>query len=143
MGYFTNIDLINFRNFEIFNHEFSKNCNVFFGKNGSGKTNLLESISMFSKGRGIKKDRLSNIIKTDQKNFMIKSNFNNNDVIYNLKSETYEKNDKIKKKLTVNNDYSIETLNNFYTFVPFLFFLPETERLFLSSPSIKKKSSKT
>ena len=138
MGYFTNINLINFRNFEIFKHEFSKNSNVFFGKNGSGKTNLLEAISLFSKGRGIKKDKLSNIIKNNQKKFIIKTNFENNNIIYNIKSETLEKNNKIKKILTVNDDNSSATLNNFYNLVPFLFFLPETERLFLASPSIRR-----
>ena len=31
-----------------------------------------------------------------------------------------------------------ETLNSFYELVPFLIFLPETERLFLSSPSNRR-----
>ena len=34
MGYFNSIDLINFRNFENYSLNFSKNCNVFYGKNG-------------------------------------------------------------------------------------------------------------
>ena len=63
MGYFKNINLINFRNFDNFSSEFSENCNVLFGKNGSGKTNLLEAISLLSKGRGLRKDKILNIVK--------------------------------------------------------------------------------
>ena len=63
MGYFNSIDLINFRNFENYSISFSKNCNVFYGKNGSGKTNILEGISLLSKGRGLRKDKFANIIK--------------------------------------------------------------------------------
>ncbi|MDC6448457.1 AAA family ATPase, partial [Alphaproteobacteria bacterium] len=60
MGYFKNISLINFRNFNSLNLDFTKNCNVFYGKNGSGKTNILEALSLLTKGRGFKKDKLSN-----------------------------------------------------------------------------------
>ncbi len=67
MGYFNSINLINFRNFENYSINFSKNCNVFFGKNGSGKTNILEGISLLSKGRGLRKDKYTNIINKDGK----------------------------------------------------------------------------
>ncbi len=98
MGYFKYINLINFRNFENLNIKFSKNCNVFFGNNGSGKTNLLEAISMFSKGRGLRKDKLSNLIKKEEKKFIITANFNYNDITYNLLSESYETENRFKKK---------------------------------------------
>ena len=97
MGYFSNIKLNNFRNFENYSLEFSNNCNVFYGKNGSGKTNLLEAISLFSKGRGLRKDKLTNIIKKNQEKFVLKSNFNNGEIIYNLISETEKINTKTKK----------------------------------------------
>ena len=51
----------NFRNFKDLNLDFSKRCNVFYGSNGCGKTNLLEAISIFSKGRGLRKDKIFNL----------------------------------------------------------------------------------
>ena len=138
MGYFSNIKLNNFRNFENYSLKFSNNCNVFYGKNGSGKTNLLEAISLFSKGRGLRKDKLTNIIKKNQEKFILKSNFNNREIIYNLISETEKINTKTKKVLTVNHDKSIDSLQAFYDIIPFLNFLPETERLFQSSPSVRR-----
>ena len=44
----------------------------------------------------------------------------------------------LKKKLTVNNDKSLESIELIYSKSPFLYFLPETERLFQSSPSIRR-----
>ena len=138
MGYFNSIDLINFRNFESYSISFSKNCNVFYGKNGSGKTNILEGISLLSKGRGLRKDKFANIIKKNCEKFVIKSNFKIEEITYNLIAETENINNRIKKILTVNNDKSSESLELIYDKTPFLYFLPETERLFQSSPSIRR-----
>ena len=138
MGYFNSIDLINFRNFENFSIGFSKNCNVFFGKNGSGKTNILEGISLLSKGRGLRKDKFANIVKKNCDKFIIKSDFKSEEIIYNLIIETENKNNRFKKQLTVNNDKSLDSVELIYNKSPFLYFLPETERLFQSSPSIRR-----
>ena len=138
MGYFKNINLINFRNFDNYSLDFSSNCNVLYGKNGSGKTNILESISLFSKGRGIRKDKISNIVKKNCEKFVIKSDFQNKEIIYNLISETQITKKIIKKILYVNNDKTRESLIKIYELVPFLCFLPETERLFISSPSNRR-----
>jgi len=138
LGYFNSIDLINFRNFENYSLSFSKNCNVFFGKNGSGKTNILEGISLLSKGRGLRKDRLANIIRKNCDKFIIKSDFKSEEIIYNLISETENINNRFKKILTVNNDKSSDSLELIYEKTPFLYFLPDTERLFQTSPSIRR-----
>ncbi len=138
MGYFNNIHLVNYRNFKNFSLSFSSRCNVFYGKNGSGKTNILEAISLFSKGRGIRKDKFLNIIKNDCEKFIIKSNFKNEEIIYKLIVESENANNRIKKILSVNDDKSKETLKIIYELNPFLYFIPETERLFLSSPSTRR-----
>jgi len=138
LGYFNSIDLINFRNFEDCSISFSKNSNVFYGKNGSGKTNILEGISLLSKGRGLRKDKFKNIIKKNCDKFIIKSDFKSEEIIYNLIAETENINNRFKKKLTVNNDKSSDSLELIYNETPFLYFLPETERLFQSSPSIRR-----
>ena len=138
MGYFNNIDLINFRNFTDYSINFSKYVNVFYGKNGSGKTNILEGISLLTKGRGLRKDKFKNIIKKNCEKFIIKSDFQSEEIIYNLIAETENINARLKKKLTVNNDKSSDSLELIYDKTPFLYFLPETERLFQSSPSIRR-----
>ena len=138
MGYFKNINLENYRNFKNFSIDFSQYCNVLYGKNGSGKTNILEAVSLFSKGRGIRKDKLSNIINKRSEKFIINSNFENNNITYSLTSQTLNKNNKIKKILFVNNDCTKESLEYFYNLNSYLCFMPEIERLFLSSPAIRR-----
>ncbi len=138
MGFFKSIKLYNFRNFDKFSIDFSKNCNVFYGNNGSGKTNLLEAISLFSKGRGLRKDKISNFIKHDCEEFQINSEFCNSEIIYNLFSGSKIYNNKPKKIISVNNDKTKETLENIYNLLPFLFFVPDFERLFVSSPSNRR-----
>ena len=57
----TNLKLTNFRNYDLLNISFSKKKNIFFGENGSGKTNILEAISFLTPGRGLRSARLSDI----------------------------------------------------------------------------------
>ena len=51
------ISLINFKNHLNTNLEDLSSFVVLNGNNGSGKTNILEAISLFSPGRGIKNSR--------------------------------------------------------------------------------------
>lgn len=54
MTFVQNLQLTNFRNFENLNLVFDKNIILVIGPNGSGKTNLLESISCITPGRGLR-----------------------------------------------------------------------------------------
>ena len=80
MNFFKQIQLVNYRNFNNYFINLNKNCNVIFGKNGSGKTNILESISLFERGRGFRKETINNLInnKSTDKIFKISSKFINN-----------------------------------------------------------------
>ena len=46
----------------------SNNSNiVLFGENGSGKTNILDAISMFSPGKGIRNSKHENMVNNNSK----------------------------------------------------------------------------
>ena len=70
------ISLINFKNHLNTNLKDLGTFVVLNGNNGSGKTNILEAISLFSPGRGIKNSHFAEMPKKDkdQKNFDIKIN---------------------------------------------------------------------
>jgi len=138
LGYFKDINLYNFRNFDKYSVDFNKNCNVFFGKNGSGKTNILEAISLCAKGRGIRKDQIHNLIKNNNNKFTNISNFEEKGSSYEIKVHAdMNQNPKI-KKIFLNNDSSKDNLNFLYSLFSFLIFLPETERLFVASPTARR-----
>ena len=120
MAYFKNIKLSNFRNFKDFNLDFSKKCNVFYGSNGCGKTNLLEAISIFSKGRGLRKDKIFNFIKKNEEFFSNDANFIDENVEYELNAFSEVKNNKFQKKIKLNGEISSEVNNKIQSLITFL-----------------------
>ena len=138
MAYFKNIKLSNFRNFKGLNLNFSKKCNVFYGSNGCGKTNLLEAISIFSKGRGLRKDKIFNFIKKNEELFSNDANFIDENVEYELKAFSEIKNNKFQKKIKLNGEISSEVNNKIQSLITFLIYIPENERLFMASPTTRR-----
>ena len=141
MSFFKRVKLDNYRNFDQFAIELDKNCNVLFGKNGSGKTNILESISLCEKGSGFRKDKINNLIKYNSKNnfFNVKSIFvykQNNEIDISLFNQF--KNEKVKKIISVNGSTSNDSIIYFENKFTIISFLPEMERLFLSNPSLRR-----
>jgi DNA replication and repair protein RecF len=55
------LNLQDFRSYETLDQRFDGRSVVLTGPNGSGKTNLLEAISLFSPGRGLRSAKLSDI----------------------------------------------------------------------------------
>ncbi len=138
MAKIKNIEFSNFRNFKKFKTAFDNKLNILFGDNGCGKTNILEGISLISKGRGIRNSSISNLIKKDEENFLIINNLEIKNNLFDIKIFTEHKNDKFKKIIKINDDTSKDSLNFLNQSISYLIFLPEMERLFQSSPSYRR-----
>ena len=140
MSYISSIRLNNFRNLGNQEVNLSNLANVFIGPNGAGKTNLIESVSLISPGRGLKKEILNKI-----------SNFNSKDpwvihLKYNKKNMpvleiacTYEvsKTGSNTKRILINGNkekkiFEQESIPNL------IWFTPDMERLFNGSPSLRR-----
>ena len=119
---------------------FSLGCNVLTGTNGSGKTNILESLSLFEKGRGFRKENLKNLVNFNNKidNFNVYSTFFSNHEEYNIKLSIEKKYSNSLKKLTINDDPSGEFKKYFENLFSLIYFLPEMERFFVSNPSVRR-----
>jgi DNA replication and repair protein RecF len=61
----TRLILTNFRNYDSMAVDFTAPITVITGRNGAGKTNLLESISLLTPGKGIRGAGLNEIAKTN------------------------------------------------------------------------------
>ena len=138
MAKIKNIEFSNFRNFKKFKTDFDNKLNILFGDNGCGKTNILEGISLMSKGRGIRNSSISNLIKKEEENFLIINNLEINNNLFDIKIFTEHKNDKFKKIIKINDDTSKDSLNFLNQSISYLIFLPEMERLFQASPSYRR-----
>ena len=138
MAKINNIEFNNFRNFSNLNLSFDKKLNIFFGKNGCGKTNILEAISLIAKGKGIRNSNIYNFIKKNTDNFLIKNNLEINNNNYNIEISTKNKNDKFKKIIKINDDCSKDSLEFLNQSISYITFLPEMERLFQTTPSYRR-----
>ena len=112
MGYLSNIKFKNFRNFNESFFSFDKGCNIITGKNGTGKTNLLEGISLIEKGRGFRKEKIYNLINFNNKDqfFNIDSNYFYKELDYKIKISNSEKNS---KKTSINDSVEKEISEHF------------------------------
>ena len=137
MGYFKNINFNNYRNFSKSSFSFDKGCNVIVGNNGSGKTNILEGISLFDRGRGFRKEKIFNLINYSnlELGFKIYSTFQNKNIDFNIDIFNSDNN---LKKISINNSIETESLKHFQSLFSIIYFLPEMERLFVSTPSSRR-----
>ena len=138
MARIKNIVLKNFRNFTKINISFNNKSNIFFGDNGTGKTNILEAISLLTKGRGIRNATIHDLIKKSNETFLVKSNIEINKNDYEIDVYTKKENERLKKVICINDDDSKESNDFLNESLSYLVFLPEMERLFQSSPSNKR-----
>ena len=64
MAYISKLNIVNFKSHSNFKENFKNNYNiVVIGPNGSGKTNLIESLNFFSNSKSIRGEKLTNLIK--------------------------------------------------------------------------------
>ena len=131
------ISLINFKNHLNTTLEDLGSFVVLNGNNGSGKTNILEAISLFSPGRGIKNSRFLEIPNKnrDQKSFEIKINvkYETGEIELFRCFSSVEKN---KNYISADN----EKITNFQLleFINILWITPIMEKVLIQSNSEKR-----
>ena len=89
---------------------------MFYGSNGS-ENKSFEVISIFSKGRGLRKDKIFNFIKNEEY-FSNEANFVDEEIEYELKAYSDIKNNKF-QKIKLNGEISVKLIikliiNNFF-----------------------------
>ena len=69
------LELQNYRNYDYLSAKFYKGCNIIYGENGQGKTNILESIYMCAFGKSHKSSKEREIIKNGAEEAHVKAEF--------------------------------------------------------------------
>ena len=139
MKYLSLIRFFNYRNLNDQEIKLSNSINVFIGQNGSGKTNILEGISLLNPGRGFRKNKLNQITNFKKNNpWVIFFHYNIKDLETNL-SITYDINTAglAKKKLLINNENKNQLVEK-EKIPTVIWFIPEMERLFQGPPSLRR-----
>jgi len=83
--YIAKLQLQNFRNILSQSYEFNRDINFIIGKNGSGKTSILESIYFLSHSRSFRSSQLNRIINHDADEFVVFTKaYNEDDITISL-----------------------------------------------------------
>ncbi|MBP9752989.1 MAG: AAA family ATPase [Proteobacteria bacterium] len=137
------ISLQNFRNFKSQTLPIEKQNIVLYGKNGCGKSNILEALSVFSIGKGLKKAASDDIIKATEDRFPEKPRGWSSKILLSgdidLKTEYIVQEDGSGKRYSFAQGAPLKNASGFAEWISFLCITPETDRLFLDTPSTRRK----
>ena len=126
-----------YRNHDSFELTIPDSSVVLHGKNGVGKTSILEAISIFAKGRGgLRNAKYAEMVKSDRTIFNVNMDLNIDNLIKLELNTSYDKEKKI-KKFTVNDKEvgsSKITRNN----IPMLWVAPYAEKIFLGASTARR-----
>ena len=128
------LNLVNFRNYEKLNVEFNNFLNIFYGKNGSGKTNLIEAIYLLSLTKSF---RISN-----DKSLIRKGNIKTT-----VKGEIRKKEDLSSYSVSISNDgknvliddNKVDKISDYVSRINVILFNPVDTRLIDDAPVKRRK----
>ena len=115
MGKINKISIKNYRNFQKCEINFTQKCNILYGINGSGKTNILESISLIDKGRGFRNANIINLNYKNTNNFELDFEYEIDKNLHIIKIFNKKINENFRKIISINDDASKESLEFIYS----------------------------
>lgn len=138
MTQISKIFLTNFRNFAGKKIEFSGGLNLLLGKNGVGKTNALEALTVLGRGASLRGDNFEMMISEGEKNFTLRAEISQHEFIENI-AVSFDL-EKKKKIFHVNNEpLSSKRQDDVKNhLVNFVFLTPQIEQLFISGKSQRR-----
>lgn len=127
------VKLINFRNYENSEIEFEKGINVITGQNGSGKTNIVESIDFLTIGKSFKTNEDKELIRFKEDFARVELEILKKEKM-TLKGVISKENKKISY-----NDIELKKLSELSGKLLTILFTPEDVLFFKDSPNIRRR----
>ena len=126
--------LKDFRNYDNYRINFNSGLNVICGKNGLGKTNLLEAMFLCAVGKSFRTSKDSELIKLDKEKYEVGINIKDdiNESVY----ITYDK--KRERSIKINGLYIRKMRHLMGTFMAVIF-APEDLMLISGGPAARRK----
>ena len=126
----SNLRLVNFRNYEQLNVDFSDNLNIIYGNNGTGKSNLIEAIYLLSLTKSFRTLDDKNLIKKDASVALIKGFIDENVYFMELSKDG--------KKIFVDNK-KITKISDYISKINIILFNPLDTKIITDSPNSRRK----
>ncbi len=127
------LEVNNIRNFEKLSLSPSPGFNFIFGNNGSGKTSILEMISMITTTRSFRTSRLSNIQKRGSDQFFLFSRIESEGIDHKV---GYQKQNKI-RRIKLNQTF-ITRSSELALLFPIIIFTPESLYLLTEGSKVRR-----
>ena len=128
------LKLLNFRNYEKMEVSFSPNYNIIFGNNGSGKTNLVESIYVLALTKSFRGSVDKILLMNSKDVCRIEGEVSDK---YTNKYKLILKDGGKKVKI---NDTKIDKLSDYISKISVVLFNPDDLRFIKDSPTIRRKA---
>lgn len=129
------LNLINFRNYESLEIEFSPNINIIIGENGVGKTNILEGIYILSLTKSCRFGDIKSLIKDDLSKATLTGKVTYGDYLKKFKVELTN----FDKKVFINNQ-EIKKISEYVSNFCVTTFLPSDIEIIKGTPSIRRNN---
>lgn len=133
--YLKHLSLLNYKNISDKSFDFDEKVNCFVGKNGKGKTNILDAIFHLSYGKSYFNPLAVQNIKHDEEFFLIDGTFSKN-----------EKEEKIacslkrgQKKVLKRNNKTYDKLSDHVGFIPLVIISPSDTNLISEGSEVRRK----
>jgi len=135
--YISKILLQNFRSYDKKLVEFDKKANLILGKNGSGKSNLLEAIYFLASGKSFRSSSSSQLIKWGEKISSVRAKILDKQGEYEVEVQLWrEETGALKRRFLI--DKVIKTRAKYWGKVKIVVFEPEDLRLINGSPGRRR-----
>ena len=143
MTYIKNLILTNYRVYENVKFSFKPNINIIYGKNGIGKTNILEALSFLTAGKGMLGANIGDVLRITEQpvinyNWTIFANIEDNNIADTIAIYSENDNNTLKKKIKINGNIvrSQEELNKILNV---LWLTPDMQTLFIDEKANRRK----
>ena len=133
--YLQKLKLLHYRNFQELEINIDNNPIILIGENGSGKTNILEAISLFYPGKGLRSAKLDDICQRGVESFavycLLQSKLGAASILINFNSKST-------KRITEFNGAKIPN-NELSKFSSMIWLTPQMDGIFASGVSDRRK----
>ncbi len=128
------LKILHFRNYENLSIELHPRLNIFYGKNGSGKTNLVEAIYVLALTRSFRGVSDKVLIRSGVSLSKIEGDVKTGDFVNNFRIYLT----KDGKKVQVNKN-RVTKLSDYITKIPLVLFHPDDLKIIKDTPSTRRK----
>jgi len=132
-----NLKIINFRNYENLELNFSPEINFITGDNGSGKTNILEAISIISNLKSFRNINDSSIVKWNSNSYYCSGDISDSEYS-KFEVGCFLQNNKPKKKIKIDSN-EVKKVSEYYGKLITVNFIPTDINIINGAPEIRRR----